>query len=296
MNGRTPMVRISTIIPAYNSAAFLAAAIRSALGQVGVENQVIVVDDGSTDDTGRVIDSFGNAIQSARTEKVGPYKTRNLGAKLAEGEWLAFLDADDEWLPEKLSKQVALADDQADLIYTDRINFGSNLRVSDRQSDIQELWDGDVFEHLLLDNFITLSSVLIRKKAFNALGGFGEDQFGVMDWDLWLRFAASGRRVAVCREALTRYRWHPGSVSSDFDQRCADRLAVVRRALALPRGRQVPRSLARRAEASAWEISAWFAAGTRPGKAIAWYVRSALCWPWNTTAYKGILKCCLGRK
>ena len=93
---------------------------------------------------------------------------------------------------------MALTADGTALVYTDRINFGAADHVLERQSDGQRLWEGDIFEALLLDNFITLSSVLIGKAAFERLGGFSENLFGVMDWDLWLRYTARG---AACGSA-----------------------------------------------------------------------------------------------
>src|SRR5206468_3717310 len=127
------------------------------------------------------------------------------------------------------------------------------------------------------------------------LGGFAEDRFGVLDWDLWLRYAAAGGRVGLCREPLTRYRWHAGAISNDFEQRHRDRVEVVRRALASPRGRQVSQAVARRAVANAWQVSASYIAPSRPGRAIGWYLHSICHWPWELQPYKQIVKCCIGR-
>jgi glycosyltransferase involved in cell wall biosynthesis len=284
---------VTAIIPAHNAVAYLKQAVDSALGQRGVEIEVIVIDDGSTDDTWSVMKGYGDAIRTVRTVKGGPYKARNHGVRLAAGRWLAFLDADDEWMPDKLAKQLALVEDGTELIYTDRINVGEADHVDKLQSDGQRLWEGNVFEPLLCGNFITLSSVLISKTVFERLGGFCEDLVGAGDWELWLRYAAQGGRIRVCREPLTQYRWRSDSISSHFEERCQDRLAVLRRVLELPRGRQVGWSVARRARASAWEVSAAFAAQKRPGLAIGWYLRSIYWWPWKIQVYKEVLKCCM---
>lgn len=286
------MVTVTAIIPAHNAAAYLKQAVDSALGQLGVEVEVIVIDDGSTDDTWSLMGGYGEAIRTTRMARGGPYKARNHGARLAAGRWLAFLDADDEWLPDKLAKQLALVRDGTELVYTDRVNVGEADHVDELQSDGQCLWEGDVFEPLLCGNFITLSSVLIKKTTFERLGGFSEDLAGVMDWELWLRYADQGGSIGVCREPLTRYRWRADSISGEFEERCRDRLEVLRRALELPRGRQVKWSVARRAHASAWEISAAFAAPRRPDLAIGWYLRSICWWPWKIQVYKDVLKCC----
>jgi glycosyltransferase involved in cell wall biosynthesis len=286
---------VSVVIPTFNAERYVADAVSSALAQRSVSIEVIVVDDQSTDGTWAVLEQFGDAIQKVRQPKGGPYKARNLGARLARGAWLAFLDADDQWLPDKLTTQLAAADPNTSLIFTDCENFGSCHRVKPRQSDSTEFFEGEVFEPLLLGNFISMSSVLIRQSSFDRLGGFSEQHTGVQDWDLWLRYAASGGRVKVVREALTRYRIHAGQMTQSLDQRAGERAAVVERALTSPRGRTVRRSLARQARANVWEIGAWLAAPTRPMKAIGWWLRAAWHWPWNLNFYKSILKCCLHR-
>ena len=288
------MARVTAIIPAYNSEAYLAQAIDSALGQRGVDVEVIVIDDGSTDGTWGVIQRYGDAVLGLRMERVGPYRSRNHAARLASGDWLAFLDADDDWMPDKLVKQLERAGAETDLVYTDRVNFGESGRVSERQSDLGQLHEGDLFEPLLMGNFVTLSSVMIRKEAFERLGGFSEERFGVMDWEFWLRYAAEGGRARACSEPLTRYRWHAGAISNDHGPRCRDRLQVVQRALATPRGRALGKAAARRALANAWKTSAWFAAPSQPRQAIAWYLRAIRQWPWDPSAYKQIVKCCVG--
>jgi glycosyltransferase involved in cell wall biosynthesis len=283
---------VSVIIPAYNAAAYVGQAISSALASRDVALEVIVIDDQSTDATWQVLEGFGDAIRKVSAPKGGPYKARNLGARLARGEWLAFLDADDEWAPDKLVKQLALANEQTGLVYTDRFNIGDCERVNLRQSDSVRLWEGDVFEPLLLRNFITLSSVMVRKSWFEKLGGFSEDHVGVQDWDFWLRFADGGV-VKLLREPVTSYRFHAQQMSHQQDTRAAEREAVVRRALRSSRGRQVSWKVARQALANVWEIGAWQTSPCQRWKAIGWYLRAASYWPWKLELYKGIAKCCL---
>lgn len=292
-NSATPAV--SVIIPALNAAPYIRRAIVSALESEDVSVEVIVVDDGSKDDTWQVLDDLGPRIRKVRQAPGGPYRARNLGVELARGEWLAFLDADDEWAPSKLYKQLAMADKETGLIYTDRVNIDEFSRALQLQSDSVRLWEGDVFEPLLLENFITLSSVLMHKTWFEKLGGFEIGRRGVQDWDLWLRYAAAGGLVRLCREPLTRYRIHPQQMSNDLKQRVLDRESVLRRALQLPRGRRVSTRTVRKAFASVWAIGAWQAAPVERARAIRWYLRAASYWPWNRQIYKAIVKCCLGR-
>jgi glycosyltransferase involved in cell wall biosynthesis len=287
--------QVTVIICALNAATYIGEAVSSALGSRGVALEVIVIDDGSTDGTWEVLRTFGDLIRTVRQDNAGPYKARNLGARLARGEWLAFLDADDAWLPDKLTKQLAAATDRIGLVYTDCSNFGSAARLKQRQSDSTRFFEGDVFEPLLLNNFISLSSVLMRKSWFDRMGGFSEEHTGVQDWDLWLRFAAAGGLVALVPDALTRYRSHAGQMSNSLSARTSERVAVAERALLSPRGQSVSRTIARQARANVWAIGAWIAAPTRPFTAITWFLRAARYWPWNIDIYKGIVKACIHR-
>jgi glycosyltransferase involved in cell wall biosynthesis len=286
---------VSTIIPVYNGAAFLRQAVDSVLAQRQVSGELIVIDDGSTDDTWRVLESYSDALRKERQANGGVGKARNLGARLASGEWLAFLDADDAWLPDKLAKQLEMAGPEVGLVYTDRRNIGACSHVTELQSAGVQQFEGDIFEPLLRDNFITVSSVLMSRDWFERLGGFHTGINGCEDWDLWLRYAAAGGQVRLCRELLTLYRWHATSMSTNQEGMCASRLEVLRRALASPRGRRVSPRLARQARAGVWQCSASQAAPARRWQALGWYLRSAAYWPWNVDVYKGMVKCCLGR-
>ncbi len=286
---------VSTIIPVYNGAAYVAESVASALAQRGVTHEVIVIDDGSTDDTQEVLRQFGDAIRVLLKPNGGCASARNAGARVARGEWLAFLDADDEWLPDKLAKQLVLADNETLLIYTDRFNFGHCDGVPERLSESLRPLDGDVFEPLLLGNFMTVSSALMRHDVFESLGGFYECLLVCEDWDLWLRYAATGMRVGVCNEPLMRYRIHPSSISQNSAKMLQGRLEVLSRAFALPTARDLSWSVRRQAISRVWEWSAGGAAtiGQRR-RALSWYFRASLYWPFNAALYKGMVKCCLG--
>jgi glycosyltransferase involved in cell wall biosynthesis len=289
------MESVSTIIPAYNAERFIANAVNSALAQTHARHEIFVVDDGSTDDTPRVLRRFGDAVRVIHQANGGHVRARNHGAQRASGDWLAFLDADDEWLPEKLEKQLRAAEGDVGLIYTDRENFGEIGRVGTRASTATPLCEGDVFERLLLGNFITVSSVLVRREWFERLGGFDADLLVCEDWDLWLRFSAAGGIVRAVEEALTRYRWHSASMTNNQERMCQGRLRVLERALASTRGKAVSRSLASRARGSVWKCSAWYAARWKPSMSLRWYLESARHWPWDLDVYKWMLKCCLKR-
>ncbi len=288
-------MRVTAIIPAFNAAPFIEETVASALAQRDVEMEVIVVDDGSTDGTWELLDRFGERIRKLRQANGGSSKARNYAARFARGEWLAFLDADDLWHPEKLQRQLQHARPGIDLVYSDRENIGDVWRVSKNQSDCQKLHEGDIFEQLVLTNFITTSSVLIRKAVFDKIGGFmGYPVTGVEDWDLWLRLSHGGSRVAVCPEPLVKYRWHANSISNKHEQICKARIQALLRALASPRGRKLRSSLASRAMASAWDVAAWYVRPTNRWWAIRWLLNAIYYTPFDCRLYRQLAKYCLG--
>jgi glycosyltransferase involved in cell wall biosynthesis len=296
---RMSIPRVSVIIPVFNGVDDLSGAIDSALSQQDCEVEVIVVNDGSTDGTKSLIDSYGSRVRSVHQSNLGAAglsTTRNNGVRVATGEWVAFLDHDDYWAPEKLRLQLESADRQnADVVYTNARNFGDVERVADLRSEPAAMLEGDLFQPLLLDNFIVMSSAMMKRSLFNAIGGFTESPVLAEDWDLWLKAAAQGAHFAAVREPVTMYRWRPGSFSKNHERMRQLRLLAVQRALETSRGRALPWSVRRRALASVESCSAWFLASTAPRRAIRWYARSIAYWPFDVNCWKGVVKGCLGR-
>jgi glycosyltransferase involved in cell wall biosynthesis len=290
--------RISVIIPAYNAAPFLNDTISSVLGQTLPPLEIIVVDDGSTDGTREIVHAFGSAVRLLQSDQRGASGARNLGAREAQGDWLAFLDADDVWLPSKLERQGASLDGQSPLIYCDRVNIGVLSGLPEVQSDIQPLYDGDVFTDLLLiGNVITTSGVVMCADLFRRLDGFDEDPrlLPAEDWDLWVRVAASHTICAV-REPLIRYRLHASGMSRRLDRMSRARCLVVERALSSARGRRLPPIVRRRIWSETWRVNGWDA--TRQGavgKAMSAYAKSAVYWPFAGGAWTGMARAVLAR-
>lgn len=286
------MPTVSVIIPAYNAAPFIADTVQSALDQTFPDLEVIVVDDGSTDGTVARLAAFGRRIRVYRQPNGGVARARNAGVALAGGQWLAFLDADDLWLPDKIERQLAAA--AAPMIYSDRYNFGARGDLPELQSLVTPMREGDLFVPLLREgNFITLSSVLIRRVLFETLGGFYTGLNGTEDWDLWIRVAAS-QPIGLCPAPLVRYRFHPGGLSRNFVKMGRERRAVVARALDLPRGRSLPWLMKRRIWAETWRTNGYEAgrAGARR-QALLDYARAAAAWPLEVQPYKEAMKVCL---
>jgi glycosyltransferase involved in cell wall biosynthesis len=257
--------RVSVIIPAFNAAGTIRETIESVQRQTHEDFEIIVVDDGSADGTLEIVRSMGAEIRLVQQSNVGPGTARNAGAAVATGAWLAFLDSDDLWKPEKLEKQLREAEvSNAELIYTNVIPIGSSSGLASLQHDPSRMPHGNVLAELQLDNFVTLSSVMISSEAFAALGGFcGPEHVEVAeDWDLWLRYAESGRHMSPCTEPLVLYRWRNGSLSHNVVRMHVGRLAVLSRHVESMGGKMTT-SRINEALASAYACSAWSARRNR---------------------------------
>lgn len=187
---------VSVIIPAYNAAAYVGKAIESALRQSHPPLEVLVVDDGSKDHTAEVVAAYEPAVRLVRKANGGPASARNLGAALSCGTWLALLDADDWWMPDKLAAQLELAGAP---------DVGLLHCLGDHRSEpVPDLLS---FGQLWHKNWIINSSVLMRREVFESLGGFNESKelISVEDYNLWLRIAASSWRIATCQRVLVHY-------------------------------------------------------------------------------------------
>ncbi len=290
--------RVSVVIPAANAEAFLAEAIQGALDQTLPAHEVIVVDDGSTDRTGAIAGSFGSRVLVISEHVGGAGAARNRGSHAATGDWLAFLDADDIWLPQKLERQFAGLNPDDVFGCTDRLNFGELDGLPPIQSEVNRLVEGDVFEYMLRNgNFITTSSVVLRSDVFRALGGFATEPALIVgqDWDLWLR-VLQDHTLAVCREPLVRYRVHGKGASRRVRLMARSRLRIVERMLASPRGLQLAPSSRRRVIADVHRTNGFDWSRVRHrSAAIRSYLRSIAADPLHWQAYKGALRALVRR-
>jgi len=202
---------ITAVIPAYNAEQCVARAIESVLAQTLSVDEIIVVDDGSRDGTSHVAGRFGAPVRVIQQSNAGPAAARNHGIREARTEWIAFLDADDAWLPTKLERQaVHLGDARVGVVHSYVVNV-----------DEKFCYDGEqTFQRLWRQNVIGTSTALVRKEAWAAVGGFHEDRrlMGVEDYHFWLQIAADGWRFAVCREELSHYTPAAFNLSSQVNQ------------------------------------------------------------------------------
>lgn len=185
MNPHLPTV--SVIIPTYNRAAIVTEAIDSVLAQTFRDFELIVVDDGSTDDTRDRLIGYSERICLICQENHGVSHARNVGIRAAQGRYIALLDSDDLWLPKKLETQIAVMEAHADipLCHTEEIWIRRGVRVN--QMKKHQKHGGYIFPNCLPFCVISPSSVMIHRALFDEVGDFDESLPACEDYDLWLR-------------------------------------------------------------------------------------------------------------
>lgn len=218
---------VSVVVPARNAARYLDQAVESALAQTYRPLEVIVVDDGSTDETPALAARYGSALQYLRQDHAGVSVARNRGVSAARAEYVAFLDADDEWMPRKLEVQMERLTREPEAV----ASFSGALRVDSRTGAETYVSPGsgeDMVAELLLHSTIVgpPSVAVVRRDAFAQTGGFDPRIAQGEDWDLWLRLAELGPFDLV-DEPLARYRIHGANASRDVWRMERDNLRVL---------------------------------------------------------------------
>lgn len=206
---------ISIIIPTYNRASLLPKAVNSVINQTYKNWELIIVDDGSTDNTKEIVRQFSNKdkrIKYFYQENKGQPSAMNVGVKNSQGEFIAFLDDDDEWLPLKLEKQIykILQDKKIGIVYTNSIVIGQQKRYKINPNKFYYKNNTNFFCSLLKGNLITASSVLLRKECFEKVGLFDESKIikitQSQDYDMWLRIARY-YKIGYMPEVLVKYNY-----------------------------------------------------------------------------------------
>jgi glycosyltransferase involved in cell wall biosynthesis len=207
---------ISVVIPARNASTTLGRAIDSVLAQTLPAHEIIVVDDGSTDGSAATAGACTAVKLIALSEARGAAAARNAGVRAAQGEWIAFLDADDEWLPEKLSRQAARieAEPGQSMIFCASEEFGPDgTSLGDTFRGRSICCSADAWKALLKSNFVATPTVMAPRALLLQLGGFSEKLPLGEDQDMWVRLALSGR-LAYVPERLVRVHVQPKSLSA----------------------------------------------------------------------------------
>jgi glycosyltransferase involved in cell wall biosynthesis len=222
------MPQVSVLVAAFNGSTLIGRAIASAGAQSFRDLEIVVVDDGSTDDTAAVALAAG-ATRVIRQANRGIGATRRRLLEEARGEWVAFLDHDDWWSPDKLMRQMHQVDERVGLVHTESEYFTESGRTWIRG------WTpppgADAFDHLIPDCKVVTSSTLIRREALLEAGSFPEDLSQAEDWLAWMRLA-SRWRFGYVSEPLTHYFLREGSASTPGEKMYrAERTVVQERVL-----------------------------------------------------------------
>jgi glycosyltransferase involved in cell wall biosynthesis len=225
-------VRASLIIPTFNHARFVGAAIDSALAQTVSAFEIIVVDDGSTDETPAVLARYAARIRVLRQENRGLSAARNAGLAAAHGKFVSFLDADDVMAPTKLAAQLEVLERSHAIGWTycdvlmETVVTGATARASERFGYASRALDGWLFPELIHGNFIPAIAPLVRRTALEVAGGFDERLTALEDWDMWLRLSliAEARYTPA---VLVTYRIRPDGMSEDRARMDRSRFLVL---------------------------------------------------------------------
>jgi len=201
--------------------------VESSLNQDYENLEIIVVDDGSTDATPKILATFGQKIRYVRQNNAGAAVALNRGIQLARGEYIAWLSSDDVYMPGKIKAQISRfhEDNSLSLVHTDWIMINSEGEELERfhiQCPPQEL----TALTLLTSNFINGSSVLIRRECFEKVGYFNENLKASVDGEMWLKLLHYGYKFGHVSELLLKYRWHPGNQSHNYYlmRQCKDQI------------------------------------------------------------------------
>lgn len=220
------MAKVSVIIPTYNRAHYICESIDSALAQTFKDYEIIVVDDGSTDNTREVLKKYGDKIQYIYQANMGPPAAMNTGVRKAKGEYYLILGDDDALMPGMVERQVEVLDKNPDVAFV-----CSGIHFVDTNGEIYKTSrDGRArersFKSLLFDNFVWHLTTLVRRDISEEMGHFDESLLTTHDHDLWIRMAIK-YRFEYTDLPLAKFRRHPGNYSKNLDLHLQDHLTIL---------------------------------------------------------------------
>jgi GT2 family glycosyltransferase len=223
---------VSIVVPCYRQDRFLPDAIRSALGQVGVPVEVIVINDGSDDDTDAVAGRFADRIRYCRQPNQGLSAARNRGLAMATGTYVLCLDADDALDPRAAGWLVTAAAGREDVLCVmGYVHFDASQPVAAGRADGLPPRDGPLEARLLLSNLGPPHAFLSPRRLLLATGGFDPTLRACEDWDAWIKLIFAGATVVPVHEVGAHYRQHPHSMSRNAAEMARARVQVLRRTL-----------------------------------------------------------------
>ncbi len=225
------MPKVSVIIPAYNAMAYLPETLESVRKQTFTDFEVLIINDGSSDNIVEWVSQITDSrVKLISQENKGLAETRNIGIAQAQGEYLAFLDADDLWEPTKLEKQIPYLENDLEVGLVDTWVALTDEHGKPTGTVIKTNAEGRVWKQIIeRPTVVCGSSPLVRRCCFETVGVFDTNLSGSADWDQWIR-VASRYSFALVREPLTYYRQHYSSMSKNCKKMLEDNIAVIERA------------------------------------------------------------------
>ncbi|MBU0682995.1 MAG: glycosyltransferase [Candidatus Omnitrophota bacterium] len=225
------MKKVSVIIPAYNKAELTVKTVESVLAQTYKNTEIIVVDDGSTDDTKQKLNSYHDRIKYVYKNNGGACSARNVGIKKAKGDYIALIDCDDIYLPEKIEMSAKFLDKNPDIgfVHTPVYFIDENDNICGRYPRFKKVPSGIVTKKLLLKNFVCNSTVVARTECFEKVGMFDETIFTPADWDMWLRLSEF-YKAGYINKPMTLYRKSESYIVKHLEQSKRELLIVVEKA------------------------------------------------------------------
>ncbi|WP_414566581.1 MULTISPECIES: glycosyltransferase family 2 protein [unclassified Anabaena] len=224
------MPKVSVVIPAYNAMTYLPKTLESVLRQTFTDFEVLIINDGSSD----CILDWSASVTDQRVkvisqENQGLSGARNTGIAQAQGEYIAFLDADDLWAPTKLEKQVRCFEDNPSV----GLVHNWTILIDETDKPTGEQWsphlEGNIWEQIIVINSVSSGAAIVRRCCFETIGVFARDLSGTADWDMWIRIAYR-YPFAVIKEPLTLYRQHSQNMSKDCQHMLTNARIVIEKA------------------------------------------------------------------
>ena len=206
-------MKVSVIIPTFNRFSLISRAIDSVLNQTIKPFEIIVVDDGSSDNTSTFIKNNYKSVKLIKQNNLGVSKARNVGIKNSSGDWIALLDSDDEWKKNKLEVQIKslLEYDYYSVCHTNEIWIRNGIRVNQKKR--HQKYGGDIFDKCLDICRISPSSIIFKKNIINEVGWFDEGLSICEDYDLWLRITANFKILFIDKPLIIKYGGHSDQLS-----------------------------------------------------------------------------------
>jgi glycosyltransferase involved in cell wall biosynthesis len=218
--------KVSIIIPTYNRAHYICESVNSIFAQTFKDYEIIVIDDGSSDNTREVLKKYGDRIHYVYQKNMGPPAAMNTGVRQTKGEYYLILGDDDVLMPDMLERQVEVLDKNPDVAFV-----CSGIHFIDAEGKVYKTsQDGRYreksFKSLLFDNFVWHLTTLVRRQVSEEMGHFDESLLTTHDHDLWLRIALK-HRFEYTDAPLAKFRRHPGNFSKSLDIHLKDHLAIL---------------------------------------------------------------------